>query len=103
MSYCNSEECSTPFTSTSSLAPKTTELSAATALYRINNMDCPTEEKLIRDKLSKLDNVTGMDFNLIQRTLLVRHQMQSLAPIEEALSSIDMRAVRLDGFEAEEL
>jgi len=103
MSYCNSEETSTPFTSTSSLAPKTTELSATTALYRINNMDCPTEEKLIRDKLSKLDNVTGMDFNLIQRTLLVRHQMQSLAPIEEALSSIDMRAVRLDGFEAEEL
>jgi len=57
-------------------------------------MDCPTEEALIRDKLSKLPGVAALEFNLMQRTLAVRHEMTSLAPVEQALSAIGMRAVR---------
>jgi len=66
------------------------------ALYRIDNMDCPTEEALIRNKLALLDGVTGLDFNLMQRTLAVRHRLDSLAPVETALRTIGMQAQRID-------
>jgi Cd2+/Zn2+-exporting ATPase len=66
------------------------------ALYRIENMDCPTEEALIRKKLGPLDGVTGLDFNLMQRTLAVSHRFDSLAPVEAALRNIGMQAQRID-------
>ncbi len=63
-------------------------------LYRIGNMDCPTEESLIRDRLGKLSGVKALDFNLMQRTLRVRHNLPTPAPIEDALAAIGMRAER---------
>jgi len=63
-------------------------------LYRIDNMDCPTEEALIRERLGKLAGVHALDFNLMQRTLRVRHSLPALGPIEDALSSIGMRVQR---------
>lgn len=66
------------------------------ALYRIDNMDCPTEEALIRNKLEPLDGVTGLDFNLMQRTLTVGHRLDTLTPVEAALRSIGMQAQRID-------
>ncbi|MDP3857714.1 MAG: heavy metal translocating P-type ATPase [Stagnimonas sp.] len=62
--------------------------------YRIENMDCPTEEALIRDRLGKEPGVTGLDFNLMQRVLGVQHTLPSTQPIEKALASIGMRAER---------
>ncbi|MFH0884815.1 MAG: heavy-metal-associated domain-containing protein, partial [Candidatus Micrarchaeota archaeon] len=66
------------------------------ALYRIDNMDCPTEEALIRNKLGSLDGVAGLDFNLMQRTLSVSHKLDSLAPVEAALRAVGMQAQRID-------
>lgn len=62
--------------------------------YRIENMDCPTEEALIRDRLGKEPGVTALDFNLMQRVLGVQHTLSSTDPIERALQSIGMRAER---------
>ena len=70
-------------------------MGAKRVLYRIDNMDCPTEEALIRNKLGPLDGVTGLDFNLMQRTLAVSHRLESLAPVEAALASIGMKAQRV--------
>jgi Cd2+/Zn2+-exporting ATPase len=64
------------------------------ALYRIDNMDCPTEEALIRERLRKLAGIQALDFNLMQRTLRVRHSLPASEPIEDALSSIGMRGQR---------
>ncbi len=64
--------------------------------YRIENMDCPTEEALIRDRLGKEPGVSGLDFNLMQRVLGVQHTLSSTEPIEKALASIGMRAERQD-------
>jgi Cd2+/Zn2+-exporting ATPase len=69
---------------------------AQQATYRIDNMDCPTEEALIRDRLGKLTGVTGLDFNLMQRTLAVSHNLPSLQPVEAALADIGMKARRED-------
>ncbi|MDI1300957.1 MAG: heavy metal translocating P-type ATPase [bacterium] len=75
-------------------APPTTE--SAQAVYRIENMDCPTEEALIRSKLAGLAGVAALEFNLMQRTLVVRHELPSLSPVEQALTAIGMNAVRVD-------
>ena len=40
----------------------------------IAQMDCPTEEGLIRDKLAGMDGVVALDFNLLQRQLTVTHR-----------------------------
>ncbi len=62
--------------------------------YRIENMDCPTEEALIRDRLGKESGVTGLDFNLMQRVLDVQHTLPTTEPIDKALASIGMKAQR---------
>jgi Cd2+/Zn2+-exporting ATPase len=59
-------------------------------------MDCPTEEALIRSKLGELPGVVGLDFNLMQRTLAVRHELPSLSSVEKALKAIGMQAERMD-------
>ena len=79
------------------LAPMASSpVDANKVLYRIDNMDCPTEETLIRNKLGALDGVTELDFNLMQRTLAVSHRLDSLAPVEDALRTIGMQAQRID-------
>lgn len=60
------------------------------AVYRIRNMDCPTEEALIRKKLATITGITHLEFNLMQRILTVQHQHASLDEIQAALKSIDM-------------
>jgi Cd2+/Zn2+-exporting ATPase len=67
------------------------------AIYRIENMDCPTEEALIRKKLVSVNGIESLDFNLMQRILTVGHNLNSLDAIESALGSIGMQAVLQSG------
>ncbi len=55
---------------------------------RILQMDCPTEEALLRSKLGGMDGVTGMEFNLMQRVLTVTHAPQALPPILDAVRAL---------------
>src|SRR5690606_9295980 len=55
---------------------------------RIMQMDCPTEERLIRSRLENTAGVMTMSFNLMQRELLVVHQPQALDAILEAIKSL---------------
>lgn len=66
--------------------------SSTSIAYRIENMDCPTEEALIRSKLSNLAGVTQLEFNLLQRKLTVHHTLEHVDAIYAALVSIDMQA-----------
>jgi Zn2+/Cd2+-exporting ATPase len=56
---------------------------------RIMQMDCPTEEALIRKKFSRMPHVRSMDFNLMQRVLTVVHAPEALDSILAALRSLD--------------
>ena len=62
--------------------------------YRIENMDCPTEEALIRDRLGRIPEISNLEFDLMNRTLTVHHSLASTEPLEAALSSIGMQARR---------
>ncbi|MFZ6719720.1 heavy metal translocating P-type ATPase [Undibacterium sp. Ji49W] len=66
---------------------------ASTVVYSIENMDCPTEEGLIRNKLSGMPGIVRLDFNLMQRKLTVSHTLESQKPIQAVLTSISMQAV----------
>lgn len=55
---------------------------------RIMQMDCPTEEALIRDKLARMPSVRRMDFNLMQRVLTVVHAPGALETIIAALRAL---------------
>ncbi len=60
--------------------------------YRISNMDCPTEERLIRNKLGANPAIAQLDFNLMSRVLTIHHQLQGNEEIVAALKSIGMLA-----------
>ena len=60
--------------------------------FRIEAMDCPTEQTLIQDKLGKLDGIEQLEFNLINRVLGVRHTLGDTRGIEQAIASLGMKA-----------
>ncbi len=97
MSQCQSSGCgcsSTPAPLVQLQRP--TVSGAPTLRYRIDNMDCPSEEALIRARLSALEGVLGLEFNLLQRTLSVQYSLSDRAPLEQALAAIGMHAQRLE-------
>ena len=65
---------------------------AVSTTYRIENMDCPSEEKLIRSHLGAVEGIQDLDFDLAERTLSVKHLAQARAQMEQVLASIGMRA-----------
>ena len=60
--------------------------------FRIEAMDCPTEQTLIQNKLGKLKGVLRLEFNLINRVLGVTHTLPDDTPIIEAVKSLGMQA-----------
>ncbi|WP_256562770.1 heavy metal translocating P-type ATPase [Pseudomonas sp. PA1(2017)] len=53
---------------------------AAETRVRIEQMDCPTEERLISDKLARQPGIEALQFNLMQRVLTIRHRPDALEP-----------------------
>lgn len=99
MSKVPSGECGCDSLHAAMPTPQATQPSgsaAAVARYHVENMDCPTEETLIRNKLAGMSGIVGLDFNLLQRRLTVHHNLASLEPVERALAAIGMQAVSQD-------
>ena len=48
-------------------------------VFQIADMDCPSEENLIRMKLSGFENISALDFDIPDRKLTVFHQENSAA------------------------
>ncbi|UVM72837.1 heavy metal translocating P-type ATPase [Pseudomonas alvandae] len=71
---------------------KTPTDGARLSSFRIEAMDCPTEQTLIQNKLGKLEGVQQLEFNLINRVLGVTHDLPSDAPIIKAIKSLGMQA-----------
>ncbi|QRQ85317.1 heavy metal translocating P-type ATPase [Cupriavidus oxalaticus] len=84
-------------------APVEVPAGARAAAYRIDAMDCPTEETLIRNKLGNMAGVAALEFNLIQRVLTVHHTLPSPEPVVAAIRSLGMQAVPLDAEAAQQV
>ncbi|MBF8781534.1 heavy metal translocating P-type ATPase [Pseudomonas fulva] len=69
--------------------------------FRIQAMDCPTEQGLIQDRLGRMAGIEQLEFNLINRVLGVRHTLGDTAPIERAIAGLGMQAEPLLGEDPE--
>ena len=63
------------------------------SLFVIRNMDCPSEEALIRKRLGSVPGIGGLAFNIMERRLAVSHTLDDEQPILDALREIGMEAV----------
>ncbi len=63
------------------------------AVFLIQKMDCPTEEKLIRDRFRTMNGVLGLEFNLMQRQLTVRHSLTSTLALLQGLTELGLDPV----------
>ncbi|WP_414708235.1 heavy metal translocating P-type ATPase [Pseudomonas sp. UBA6310] len=63
-------------------------LAATTTRIAIAQMDCPTEERLITDKLGGMPGITALQFNLMQRVLTLGHEPEALQPALQAIREL---------------
>ncbi|MYL81722.1 heavy metal translocating P-type ATPase [Desulfovibrio aerotolerans] len=66
---------------------------AHTDVFRIEAMDCPTEERMIRKLLGSMDGIKGLAFNLLGRELTVHHDLPDTTAIVAAIATLGMQAV----------
>ena len=95
---CSSSDCQSSSISAAHTSHGSSDLppNAQSAQYRISNMDCPVEEKLIRNKLEGMKGIVALDFNLMNRNLTVHHQLENLESVTYALKAISMDAQMVD-------
>ncbi|WP_428560608.1 MAG: heavy metal translocating P-type ATPase [Solidesulfovibrio sp. DCME] len=67
--------------------------SARSDVFRIEAMDCPTEEAMIRKALGTMPGVAGLRFNLLARELTVHHDLPDTLGIVAAIAALGMEAV----------
>ncbi len=74
-------------------APRVAVLAAGQArtAIRITQMDCPTEETLIRNVLGTMQGVHDMEFNLMQRVLTVVHRPEAIDNILQAVRGLGFK------------
>lgn len=83
------DDCCAP--AQASLAPLPGSVATADGMktaIRIMQMDCPTEEAMIRSKLGAMSGVRSLEFNLMQRVLTVVHEPQVREPILDAIRAL---------------
>lgn len=92
MSECQSKSCCAP---AGKAAPVPAKSPAAGPVLELGiaEMDCPTEEGLLRQSLSRVQGVENLDFNLVQRKLRVSHTLEDTAPILAAVRAVGMEPV----------
>ena len=71
--------------------------------YRVEELDCATEENDLRAVLTPLTGVRSLEFDLVGRRVRVRHDLTSPAPIEAAIRELGMRPSVVVGAEGASL
>ena len=91
MSECQSTSCCAAKPVPVTGVPLRTEPAPGQELtIHIAQMCCPTEERLLRHVLAKVEGVHELRFNLLQRQLRVTHSLSDPVPILDAIRSLDM-------------
>lgn len=80
-----------PAAATTAVFDNLPEGSEVSRLY-IEQMDCPTEEALIRKKLGAMRQVHALDFNLMRRVLTVAHAQGAGSSVQAAIGDLGMSA-----------
>ncbi len=70
--------------------------------FKIERMDCPTEENLIRMKLQNLDSIVNQNYDLANRILVVTHSGE-VKPIETEIAKLNLNSRLLESVETTEV
>lgn len=60
--------------------------------FRIGQMCCPYEQTMIEGKLAKMSGIQKLEFNMMNRTMAVWHELPNTSSIEAAVLSLGMQA-----------
>ncbi len=90
MKSCRTE-CGIPHTQPAPATTAKKDPTHITSVFIITEMDCPTEEQLIRSKLATLTNISAVEFNLMRRQLTVSHAESAFNTIVSGLESIGFK------------
>lgn len=93
--HCGGPEAAPETTRPPGTSPASPE-GLRTSLFKIEQMDCPTEERLLRKALESMDGVRTLSFDLIGRTLKVGHVLDDPQPIMAAIAGLNMSPVAVD-------
>ena len=66
-------------------------VAAGVSTFRVEELDCATEENELRGVLGVLNGVRGLEFDLVARQVAVRHVLAGTELIEAAIRSVGMR------------
>ena len=81
----------------------TTEKKLCKTTFKVKEMDCPSEENIIRMKLGEMGTaVAAMDFDLCRRTLAVTHEADALDAIKAVMDGLGMGAKMISTGDAAE-
>ena len=69
-------------------------------VFKVSKMDCPSEENLIRMKLSDIDSIKQLDFDLEDRVLTVFHTA-NVTSIENAIKELNLNESRISSEQTE--
>ena len=89
MSHCCGES-GHPTPVAADAAPLTATAGHVLSQIRIEQMDCPTEEQLIRERLGAMPAVSALQFNLLQRRLTVEHAADALPEVLATIRQLGM-------------
>lgn len=70
--------------------------------YKITKMDCASEEQLIRMKLTNIEQVKQLNFDIAERKLEVLHTEKE-EPITAAIGSLNLNSILVTSEETEEI
>ena len=65
--------------------------SGSVSMFRVEELDCATEENDLRRVLTPLVGVRSLEFDLVARRVRVIHDLASPAPIEAVIRGVGMR------------
>ena len=82
------ECCVAPSMATPFAGPST---GVGVVTYRVEELDCASEENDLRAVLTPLPGVRSLEFDLVGRRVRVRHELASPEPIEAAIRELGMR------------
>lgn len=72
------------------------------SVFQITQMDCASEEQMIRMKLEPFSDIKQLDFDLPNRKLIVYHQ-GDIQPIQSAIHQLSLNDRLLETVETEEI
>ena len=72
------------------------------SVFQITQMDCASEEQMIRMKLEPFSDIKQLDFDLPNRKLVVYHQGE-IQPIQRAIHQLNLNDHLLETIETEEV